>query len=101
MSTMSETDTINGSAASELESDAVIIGASLAGCTAAIALARKGARVMLVDQRTEPSAFKRICSHYIQSSAVATLERLGLLAPMVDAGAVRSRARLWTRWGWI
>ena len=79
----------------------MIVGASLAGCAAAIMLARAGARVALVDQRAEPSAFKRICSHYIQSSAVATLERLGLVEPMTAAGAVRSRARLWTRWGWI
>ena len=81
--------------------DTVIVGASLAGCAAAIMLARAGARVALVDQRAEPGAFKRICSHYIQSSALATLERLGLLEPMTAAGAVRSRARLWTRWGWI
>jgi len=101
MSTMSETDTINGNTASALDSDAVIIGASLAGCIAAIALARAGARVALVDQRTEPTAFKRVCSHYIQSSAVATLERLGLLEPMMAAGALRSEGRIWCRWGWV
>jgi 2-polyprenyl-6-methoxyphenol hydroxylase-like FAD-dependent oxidoreductase len=84
----------------EAESDAVIVGASLAGCSAAIALARAGARVTLVDQRAEPSAFKRVCSHYIQSSAVPALERMGLLEPMIAAGAVRSGARIWTRWGW-
>jgi 2-polyprenyl-6-methoxyphenol hydroxylase-like FAD-dependent oxidoreductase len=83
------------------EYDAAIIGASLAGCTAAIMLAREGARVALVEQRADPGAFKRICSHYIQSSAVPTLERLGLLEPMMQAGAVRSRVRMWTRWGWI
>jgi 2-polyprenyl-6-methoxyphenol hydroxylase-like FAD-dependent oxidoreductase len=93
--------TSNGNRVHREGHDAVIVGASLAGCAAAIMLARAGARVALVDQRAEPSAFKRICSHYIQSSAVATLERLGLLAPMMAAGAVRSRARLWTRWGWI
>jgi 2-polyprenyl-6-methoxyphenol hydroxylase-like FAD-dependent oxidoreductase len=81
--------------------DAAIVGASLAGCTTAIMLARAGARVALIEQRPEASAYKRICSHYIQSSAVATLERLGLLEPMVQAGAVRSRLRIWTRWGWI
>jgi menaquinone-9 beta-reductase len=32
---------------------------------------------------------------------VVTLERLGLLEPMMQAGAIRSRARLWTRYGWI
>ena len=81
--------------------DAVIVGASLAGCTSAIMLGRAGARVALVEQRPDPAAYKRICSHYIQASAVATLERVGLLEPMLAAGALRSRGRVWTRWGWI
>jgi flavin-dependent dehydrogenase len=81
--------------------DAAIVGASLAGCTAAILLARAGARVALIEQRPDASAFKRICTHYIQSSGVATLERLGLLEPMLAAGALRSRGRMRTRWGWV
>src|SRR2546430_17698013 len=82
--------------------DAVIVGASLAGCATAIMLGRSGARVALVEQRPDSSAYKRICSHYIQSSAVATLERLDLLEPMMRAGAVRSGARIWTRFGgWV
>jgi menaquinone-9 beta-reductase len=81
--------------------DAVVVGASLAGCASAIMLARQGARVALVEQRPDALAYKKICSHYIQSSAVATLERLELLQPMIDAGAVRSRARLNTPWGWV
>jgi 2-polyprenyl-6-methoxyphenol hydroxylase-like FAD-dependent oxidoreductase len=81
--------------------DAVIVGASLAGCASAIMLGREGARVALVEQRPDASAYKKICSHYIQSSAVATLERLELLQPMIDAGAVRSRVRLNTPWGTI
>jgi menaquinone-9 beta-reductase len=83
------------------EYDVAIVGASLAGCATAILLARTGARVALVEKSPDPKAFKRICTHYIQSSAVPTLERLGLLEPMMQAGAVRSRARLWTRWGWV
>ena len=89
----------NGTGAADY--DAVIVGASLAGSTAAIMLGRAGLRVALVEQRPDPDAFKRVCSHYIQASAVATLERVGLLEPMEAAGAVRSRGRLWTRWGWI
>jgi menaquinone-9 beta-reductase len=81
--------------------DAVIVGASLAGCSTAIMLARGGMRVAVVDKRPDPAAFKRICGHFIQSSAVPTLERLGLLEPMLAAGAVRSRLRMWTRWGTI
>jgi len=81
--------------------DAVVVGASLAGSATAIMLGRAGRRVALVEQRPDPDAYKRVCSHFIQSSAVATLDRLELLEPMMRAGAVRSRARLWTRWGWI
>lgn len=81
--------------------DVAIVGASLAGSATAILLARSGARVALLEKSPDPRAFKKICSHYIQSSAVGTLERLGLIEPMMQAGAVRSRVRLWTRWGWI
>lgn len=81
--------------------DAVIVGASLAGCATAILLARAGASVALVEQRPDPDAYKRICSHYIQSSAIGTLERLGLLEPMMRAGAVRSRGRLRMPAGWV
>ncbi|HEV7585127.1 MAG TPA: NAD(P)/FAD-dependent oxidoreductase [Solirubrobacteraceae bacterium] len=92
---------VNGNVTAGEDYDAVVVGASLAGCASAILLARDGARVALVEQRPDPTAYKRICSHYIQSSAVATLERLGLLEPMLRAGAVRSRVRLRTPWGWI
>lgn len=81
--------------------DAVIVGASLAGCTAAILLARAGARVALVEQRPDATAFKRICSHFIQPSAVPTLERLGLLGAIEAAGGLRAHVRIWARWGWI
>jgi 2-polyprenyl-6-methoxyphenol hydroxylase-like FAD-dependent oxidoreductase len=92
---------VNGKVTAGEDYDAVIVGASLAGCATAIMLGRAGARVALVEQRPDSSAYKKICSHYIQSSAVASLERLGLLEPMMRAGAVRSRVRLHTPWGWI
>src|SRR6266446_5318399 len=81
--------------------DAVVVGASLAGCSAAILLARTGARVALLERKPDPDAFKRMCSHFIQSSAVPAIERLGLLEPIEQAGGARSRIRLWGRSGWI
>ena len=81
--------------------DAVVVGASIAGSTTAMLLARGGARVALIDRQPDPIAYKRICGHFIQSSAVPMLERTGLLDPIERAGAVRSRMRIWTRWGWI
>lgn len=79
--------------------DVAIVGASLAGCTAALLLGRAGARAALVERSEDPQAFKRICGHYIQASAVPTLERAGLLDPILAAGGVRSAIRLWTPWG--
>lgn len=90
-----------GDAGATRSYDAVIVGGSLAGCAAAMMLGRAGARVAVVERRPDPAAFKRICSHFIQASAVPTLERLDLLEPMMAAGAVRSRFRMRTPWGWI
>jgi menaquinone-9 beta-reductase len=81
--------------------DAVVVGASLAGCATAIQLGRAGASVALVERSPDPQAFKRICGHFIQASAAPTLERLDLLEPILAAGGIRSRIAAWTRWGWI
>ena len=79
----------------------MVVGASLAGCATAILLGRAGARVALVEKQPDPAAFKRMCSHFIQASAVPILERLGLLDPIVAAGGLRPRVHAWTQWGWI
>ncbi|MGN6586066.1 MAG: NAD(P)/FAD-dependent oxidoreductase [Solirubrobacterales bacterium] len=81
--------------------DAVVVGGSLAGCTAATLLGRAGARVALVEKQPDPKAFKRMCSHFIQASAVPTLERLGWLEPIYEAGGINTRVQAWTRWGWV
>ena len=81
--------------------DAVIVGGSLAGCAAATMLGRAGARVAVLEKSPDPAAFKQICSHFIQASAVPTLERMDLLEPMMAAGAIRSRFRAHVPWGWI
>jgi menaquinone-9 beta-reductase len=87
--------------ADEATYDAVIIGASLAGCATAIQLGRAGARVALVEKQPDPKAFKRICTHFIQPSGVPAIERLGLLEAMEAAGAQRSGVHAWSRWGWV
>jgi flavin-dependent dehydrogenase len=82
--------------------DVVVVGASLAGCAAARLFALAGARVALVEQRPDPAAYKVICTHQIQSSAVPAIERLGLAPLLEQAGAVRSRAVGWTpHGGWL
>ena len=81
--------------------DVVVIGASLAGCTAAVLFARRGLRVALVERSPDPEAYKRACTHYIQASAAPTIERLGLTRAIERAGGVRNGIDVWTRYGWI
>jgi menaquinone-9 beta-reductase len=83
------------------EFDVAIVGASLSGCTAAILLSRAGARVALIERNPDPQAYKRICSHFIQASAIPTIERIGLYEPILAAGGLRSRFHSRTPWGWI
>ena len=87
--------------AAKAEFDVAIVGASLSGCTAAILLSRAGARVALIEKNPDPQAYKRVCSHFIQASAVPTLERLVLMEAILAAGGQRARGLLWTKWGWI
>jgi 2-polyprenyl-6-methoxyphenol hydroxylase-like FAD-dependent oxidoreductase len=81
--------------------DAVVVGASLAGCAAAIQLGRAGLRVAVIEKQPDPQAFKRMCSHFIQASGVPAIERLGLLEEIEAAGGLRPQIHMWTKWGWI
>jgi menaquinone-9 beta-reductase len=86
----------------EADFDAVVVGASVAGCTAARLYAQRGARVALVEKRPDIDAYKTVCTHYIQPSATPTIEKLGLAAPIEERGAVRNSIDLWTPYGgWI
>ena len=86
----------------EPDFDAVVVGASVAGCTAARLFAQRGARVALVERRPDLDAYKTVCTHYIQASATPTIEKLGLAALIEEHGAVRNSIDLWTPYGgWI
>ncbi|MGZ6674656.1 MAG: NAD(P)/FAD-dependent oxidoreductase, partial [Solirubrobacteraceae bacterium] len=86
----------------EPDFDAVVVGASVAGCTAARLFAQRGARVALVERRPDLDAYKTVCTHYIQPSATPTIEKLGLAALIEKHGAVRNSIDLWTPYGgWI
>jgi menaquinone-9 beta-reductase len=79
--------------------DVVVAGASIAGCSAARLFALAGARVALVEKKPDPAAYKVVCTHQIQSSAVPAIERLGLAGALERAGAVRSRPAAWSGYG--
>ncbi|MCX5403722.1 NAD(P)/FAD-dependent oxidoreductase [Streptomyces sp. NBC_00335] len=85
----------------EHDYDVVISGASLAGSAAAILLARRGVRVALLERRSDPGAYKVLCTHSITANAHPVLDELGLLPALKEAGALGNEARWYTRWGWI
>ncbi|WP_233859615.1 NAD(P)/FAD-dependent oxidoreductase [Paraburkholderia sp. HD33-4] len=80
--------------------DVIVIGAGLAGCTAARLFALQGLRVALVEHHADMASFKQLCTHFIQASATPTLRRLGLDKLIEDAGGVRNGVDIWTRYGW-
>jgi flavin-dependent dehydrogenase len=82
--------------------DVAIVGASIAGCTAARLLALRGARVALIEQRADPAAYKVACTHQMLPSAEATIERLGLGELLEARGVPRTDAEFWTPFGgWV
>jgi 2-polyprenyl-6-methoxyphenol hydroxylase-like FAD-dependent oxidoreductase len=84
-----------------MRTDVVVIGASVAGTTAATLFAREGLSALLVDRIRDVAAFKKQCTHFIQASATPVLERLGVVDAMERAGAVRNGLQAWTPAGWV
>jgi 2-polyprenyl-6-methoxyphenol hydroxylase-like FAD-dependent oxidoreductase len=80
--------------------DVIVVGASIAGCTAATFLGRDGLKVALVEAHRDENMYKRLCTHFIQSSATPTVQRLGLDKELDAAGAIRAHGDLWTTYGW-
>ncbi|HEX3515037.1 MAG TPA: FAD-dependent monooxygenase [Trebonia sp.] len=64
--------------------DAVVVGARCAGASAALLLARRGRRVLLVDRATFPS--DTMSTLYIHQPGVELLNRWGLLDSVVASG---------------
>lgn len=81
--------------------DVAIVGASIAGCTAATLFARHGLKVVLIERDADPVGYKRICTHFIQPSATPTLARLGIIDAIERADGRRNGIEIWTPFGWI
>jgi menaquinone-9 beta-reductase len=79
--------------------DVAVVGASVAGCTAARLYAQAGARVALIERRHDPAAYKVTCTHAILPPATQTIERLGLAPILAERGVPRTWAEFWTPYG--
>jgi flavin-dependent dehydrogenase len=81
--------------------DVVVVGSGIAGPASAILLARQGMKVVLLEAHRDPGHYKRLCTHFMQSSALPVLQRLGVDHELDALGAVRNSGNLWTRYGWV
>lgn len=81
--------------------DVVIIGASVAGCSAATLFARDGLKVALVDKVKDVESYKLHCTHYILAGAKPVMEKLGICNDIEALGGVPAHMNFWTRYGWI
>lgn len=64
------------------EADAIVVGARCAGATLALALARRGWDVVLIDRATFPS--ETISTHLLFPNTLARLDQLGALDVLLD-----------------
>ncbi len=66
--------------------DVAIAGAGPAGTSAAIQLASRGARVLLIEEKKFPRA--KLCGEFISPECLAHFKRLGVMDQMSAAGGV-------------
>jgi flavin-dependent dehydrogenase len=65
--------------------DAIVIGGGLAGCSAALQLARRGHEVALLEKDTYPR--HKLCGEFLSPEAQSSLSGLGLLEEVRAGGA--------------
>ncbi len=65
--------------------DAIAIGAGLSGCSAAIQLAKRGYRVLLLEQSHYP--MHKLCGEFLSVEVTEAFENLGVLEQVRKAGA--------------
>jgi flavin-dependent dehydrogenase len=81
--------------------DVAIVGASIAGSTAAALLGQQGLRVALLEKSPDPAHYKHLCTHELIASANPVFERLGLLEELTRIGGGHQSPHIWTKYGWI
>jgi geranylgeranyl reductase family protein len=65
--------------------DAIIIGGGPAGSAAAISMCKRGARVLVLEEKHMPR--EKLCGEFVTPECFPTLQRLGVIKRMLFAGA--------------
>ncbi|MGA9768801.1 MAG: NAD(P)/FAD-dependent oxidoreductase [Blastocatellia bacterium] len=65
--------------------DCIIIGGGPAGTSAAIVMAERGVRVLVLEEKRMPRG--KLCGEFITPESFPTLKRLGVMNRMLDEGA--------------
>lgn len=75
--------------------DVAVIGAGLGGTSAALALARRGCSVALIEAGR--AGRHKVCGEFVSPESLATFTRLGVISAIENAGAISvGRARILT-----
>jgi menaquinone-9 beta-reductase len=86
----------------EPDYDVVIVGASIAGCAAAIVYGRAGLRVALLEKHRNLATHKALCGHFLLGGAHETLLKFGLWQELVEQhGAGTGGLSMWSQAGWM
>ncbi len=79
--------------------DILIVGASVAGCFTALKLAQQGFRVALLEQHSEMTHYKKVCTHIIQPDGVRLLKSIGIYDTLLSQGGQATYMELLTENG--
>ncbi|MFE8070844.1 NAD(P)/FAD-dependent oxidoreductase [Marinobacteraceae bacterium S3BR75-40.1] len=83
----------------EASYDVAIVGAGIAGCTAALLYARAGLKVALLERAASLDDYKPLCTHYLQPGAVPVLRELSLYEAVLAEGGLHSSMHIRSPWG--
>lgn len=91
----------SGENEASLSAQVVIVGASLAGCICALALAEQGWKVHLLEQRQNAGHYKKLCTHIIHPSGVQSLRKLEVWDALTRKSASPSHMRIYHDSHWL
>ncbi|MDG2054011.1 MAG: FAD-dependent monooxygenase [Phycisphaerales bacterium] len=84
------TDTISLNNAVNSRWDVIVIGAGIAGASAAAGLASKGCRALLVDRSSFPR--HKVCGGCLNAAALSSMAQLGIADPAISMDAPLTRS---------